>query len=38
MALRRNQIVWACLYTYLFLSVVVVNLLITSKAFRYEYY
>ena len=38
MALRRNKIVWTCLYTYLFLSVVVVNLLITSKAFRYEYY
>jgi hypothetical protein len=38
MALRRNKIVWVCLYTYLFLSVVVVNLLITSKAFRYEYY
>jgi hypothetical protein len=38
MALRRSKIAWACLYTYLFLSVIVVNLLITSKAFRYEYY
>src|SRR5260370_2591639 len=38
MALRRNKIVWTCLYAYLFLSVVVVNLLITSKPFRYDDY
>jgi hypothetical protein len=38
MACRRQKIIWVCLYTYLFFSVVVVNLLITSKAFRYEYY
>jgi hypothetical protein len=37
-AWRRRQVPWVCLYTYLFLSVLVVNLLITSKAFRYEYY
>jgi hypothetical protein len=37
-AWRRHKVAWVCLYTYLFLSVIVVNLLITSKAFRYEYY
>ena len=37
-ALRRKQNIWTCLYIYLFVSVVVTNLLITSKAFRYEYF
>jgi hypothetical protein len=36
-AFRRNR-KWLCLYVYFFLSLVVVNLLITTKGFRYEYY
>lgn len=36
-AYRRNQH-WLCLYLYFFLSLAVVNLLITAKGFRYEYY
>jgi hypothetical protein len=38
LAWRRKKAVWTCLYLYLFLSVVVTNLLITNKGFRYEYY
>jgi Dolichyl-phosphate-mannose-protein mannosyltransferase len=36
-ALFRRQQVWLCLYSYLFLSVVVANLFITLKSLRYEY-
>ncbi|MBV8098050.1 MAG: glycosyltransferase family 39 protein [Verrucomicrobia bacterium] len=36
-AFRRNR-QWLCLYVYFFLSLTVVNLLITTKGFRYEYY
>jgi len=35
---RRQRTLWNCLYLYLFLSIVVTNLLITNKGFRYEYY
>ena len=35
---RRQKTVWTCLYLYLFLSIIVTNLLITNKGFRYEYY
>jgi hypothetical protein len=38
LAWRRQKTVWSCLYLYFFLSIVVTNLLITSKAARYEYY
>jgi hypothetical protein len=38
MACRRKQTVATCLYLYLFVSVTVVNLLITSKGYRYQYY
>jgi hypothetical protein len=38
LAMRRKQSVWTCLYLYLFLSVVMANLLITSKGFRYQYF
>jgi hypothetical protein len=38
MACRRRQTVATCLYLYLFLSVTAVNLLITSKGYRYQYY
>jgi len=37
-ACRRKQTVATCLYIYLFASVTVVNLLITSKGYRYQYY
>lgn len=37
-ALCRKQRVMTCFYVYLLLSVAVSNLLITSKAFRYEYF
>jgi hypothetical protein len=37
-ALRRKQTVATSLYIYLFVSVIVVNLLITSKGYRYQYY
>jgi hypothetical protein len=37
-ALRRKQTVATCLYIYLFVSVIVVNILITSKGYRYQYY
>jgi hypothetical protein len=37
-ALCRKQRVMTCFYIYLLGSVVVTNLLITSKAFRYEYF
>jgi Dolichyl-phosphate-mannose-protein mannosyltransferase len=37
-ALRRKQTVATCLYLYLFVSVIVINLLITSKGYRYQYY
>jgi hypothetical protein len=37
-AWRRQKTVWTCLYVYFFLSIVVTNLLITNKGFRYEYY
>jgi hypothetical protein len=36
-ALLRRRKIWLCLYTYLFLSIVVANLFITLKALRYEY-
>ncbi len=36
-ALLRRRKFWLCLYTYLFLSIVVANLFITLKALRYEY-
>jgi hypothetical protein len=36
-ALLRRRKLWLCLYTYLFLSIVVTNLFITLKALRYEY-
>jgi hypothetical protein len=36
-ALLRRQQVWLCLYSYLFLSIVAANLLITLKSLRYEY-
>jgi hypothetical protein len=36
-ALLRRRKVWLCLYTYLFLSIIVANLFITLKAPRYEY-
>jgi len=35
--LWRRKKAWLCLYTYLFLSVVAANLLITLKSLRYEY-
>jgi hypothetical protein len=35
--LWRRKTAWLCLYTYLFLSVVAANLLITLKSLRYEY-
>lgn len=38
LAWRRKKVIWTCLYIYLFVSIVVVNLLITSKGFRFEYY
>jgi hypothetical protein len=37
-AARKRQRHWLCLYTYFFISIVVVNLLITAKGFRYDYY
>jgi hypothetical protein len=37
-AVRRNHTVWTFLYFYLALSVVVVNVLITGKGFRYQYH
>jgi 4-amino-4-deoxy-L-arabinose transferase-like glycosyltransferase len=35
---RRQKTLWSCLYIYFFLSIIVINLLITNKGFRYEYY
>ena len=37
-AWRRQKTLWTCLYLYFFLSILVTNLLITNKGFRYEYY
>jgi hypothetical protein len=37
-ACRRKQTVATCLYIYLFVSIAAVNLLITSKGYRYQYY
>ena len=37
-AARRRQRDWLCLYVYFFLSIVVINILITAKGFRYDYY
>jgi hypothetical protein len=37
-AARRRQRDWLCLYSYFFLSIVVINILITAKGFRYDYY
>ena len=37
-AARRRQRDWLCLYIYFFLSIVVINILITAKGFRYDYY
>jgi hypothetical protein len=37
-AFRRKQKVATCLYTYLFISMIVINILITSKGYRYQYY
>jgi hypothetical protein len=37
-ALRRKQTVATCQYIYLLVSLITVNLLITSKGYRYQYY
>ena len=37
-AARRRRRDWLCLYVYFFLSIVVINILITAKGFRYDYY
>ncbi|MFY9988036.1 MAG: glycosyltransferase family 39 protein [Chthoniobacterales bacterium] len=37
-ALRRKQTVATCQYIYLLASLITINLLITSKGYRYQYY
>jgi hypothetical protein len=37
-AWHRKQTVWICLYLYFLLSVVISNVLITSRGYRFEYF